>query len=389
MTAEDRRRILEFLEDRAGRQLDFVVALCRQNSHSRNKAGVDRVGGLVAGALDGVFSSHETVAQPELGDCHVFRDPGAGRPVCLAGHLDTVFPPGHAFQDCRIEGDRLVGPGTGDMKGGIAVMVFALLALREAGLIPGLGLTLILNGDEEIGSPASRAVFERERVSAAACLVAECAGPAGEIVVSRNGKMGARLDCYGQDRHVGFGTHEKASAILELAQRIIGLEALNGRPPGVSVNAGTIDGGLGPSTVPARASGLFDIRWETEEQERRLLESIDLELARPSRPGCRSEWTVLNRRPAMPLGEGTKSLFARLRATAAGLGQDIAPEHRRGTSDANFFGAAGVPTLDGFGPVCAEDHTPRESIRISSLRERSALLALFLAELGRGARPES
>ncbi len=388
MTAEDRKRILSFLEANARRQVDFVIELCGQNSHTFNKRGVDRVGDLVAGALDGVFASHEVIEQAEIGDIQVFRNKPAQGSVYLLGHMDTVFPPDHPFQECREEGDVLNGPGTGDMKGGIAVIVFALQALREAGIAPDLNLTLILNSDEEIGSPRSRSLFERERENASACLVTECAGLKGEVVLSRNGKMGARLDCHGQDRHVGFGTHEKASAIVELAHKIISLEALNACRPGVSLNAGKIEGGLGPSTVAGHALGLFDIRWERDEHRQALLDKIEEEMARPSGPGCRSEWTVLNERPAMPVREGTESLLAHLRESGASIGQDVTAEHRRGTSDANFFGSTGVPTLDGLGPICDKDHTPLENIKIPSLRERSALLAVFLGDWARARRPD-
>jgi glutamate carboxypeptidase len=379
----DGQSILSFLEANVQKQLDFVIEMCNQNSYTYNKNGVDRVGDIINGALESLFASHEVIKQTDVGNFHVFRNPTSSRVVYLIGHMDTVFPPDHPFQECRVEGDRLNGPGTGDMKGGIAVVIFALKALGEAGLMPDLNLSLIFNSDEEIGSPYSRSLFTEEKEKAAACLVAECAGLNGEVVISRNGKMGIQVDCYGQDRHVGFGSHEKASAIMELAHKVINLEALNASLPGVSLNAGKIEGGLGPCTVAGHARCLFDIRWEKEEHKRALIERIEEEIVRPSRPGCRSEWKGLNWRPAMPLQKGTEGLFKRIQEVGAALGQRITAEHRRGTSDANFFGSSGIPTLDGLGPICDKDHTPQETITISSLKERSALLALFLASHAR------
>jgi glutamate carboxypeptidase len=371
-----------FLESRRHEQLRFIVDLCEQNSYTHNKAGTDRVADMIAERLRGVLPMHEVHRQEEVGDHHVWKTNGEGKAIYLVGHLDTVFPPTHPFQRCRIEDDRLSGPGTGDMKGGVAVLVYALLALGHLGLLDQLNLVLILNSDEERGSTTSRAIFESEKGKALACLVGECGGPEGEYVISRNGKMGVRLDCYGTDRHVGSGTHEKASAILELAHRIISLESFNAALPGVSSNIGKIEGGLGPTTVAAHATCMADIRWESEDHHATLLRMLEDAAAKPIQPACRTMYTVLNYRPAMPAGEGSLELHKMLQATGRRMGYAVSTSHRRGTSDANYFGAAGVPTLDGFGPICENDHTENEWIRISSILPRTTLLALFLMDLG-------
>ena len=98
---------------------------------------------------------------------------------------------------------------------------------------------------------------------------------------------------------------------------------------------------------------------------------------------CCSQFAIQNHRPAMPESKATERLFAQLKETAASLGQGLPAEHRRGTSDANFFGAAGIPTLDGFGPVGLRDHTPEERIHIPSLKDRTDLLSIFLLTLSR------
>jgi glutamate carboxypeptidase len=388
--------VAAFLKAHLDEQLQFIVDLCDQNSHTYNKAGTDRVAGMIAERLGGLLPVHEVHQQKEVGDHHLWKTTGEGKAIYLLGHLDTVFPPGHQFQHCRIEDDLLRGPGTGDMKGGVAVLVYALLALGHVGLLDPLSLALILNGDEEGGSATSRPIFESEKHKALACLVAECGGPEGEFVISRNGKMGVRLDCYGTDRHVGSITHGKASAILELAHRIIALESFNAALPGVSANAGKIQGGLGPTTIAAHASCLADIRWESENHHGILLSMLEEAAAKPIQPGCRTTYEVLNSRPAMPAGEDSLKLFEMLQSTGRRMGYTVSKSHRRGTSDANFFGAAGVPTLDGFGPICENDHTENEWIRISSILLRTTLLALFLIDLGqrfgmirRSGRPDS
>jgi glutamate carboxypeptidase len=383
MTPRD-RSIAAFLEARAGEQLDFLTLLCDQNSHTTHREGVNRVAEMIAGRVRAALPIERRWQEDAFGDHRLLRNCPDGPAVYLIGHLDTVFPADHPFQRCRVDGERLIGPGTGDMKGGLAVFVYALAALEAAELLDRLSLALLLNSDEEAGSITSRALFEQERRRAAICLCGECAGPAGEIVVSRNGKLGGRIDSFGSPRHVGRETHEKSSAILELAHKIVALEALNAAYPGASLNVGRIEGGLGGSTVAGHATALVDVRWEAEEQRAPLLARIHAAVAATPLAGCRSEWRLLNSRPAWPRPKVAPALVAALERAGGRIGQRIATEHRRGTSDANFFGSSGIPTLDGFGPVCAGDHTPEEFILIPSLRERTILLAVFLADLAEG-----
>lgn len=376
--------ISDYINTNTRNQIQILIDLCNQNSHTYNKQGVDAVSDLILGQLDGIFPYHDVRKEKELGNHHFFKTSSKenNKAIYLIGHMDTVFPADHPFQSCSLEGDRLAGPGTADMKGGVAVFVYALKALAESGILDKLNLTLFLNSDEEIGSEFSSNIFMAERNRAAVCLCGECAGPQSEIVVSRNGKMGARLDCWGQDRHVSEITGKKSSAILEISHKVIALEALNGFRPGLRVNVGRIDGGLGPGTIPAHAGCLIDLRWREETFIKTVMDKIQSEILRPIQPGCRCEFKILNSRPAMPENKENIGLFQILLKVAADLGQSVNPCHRQGTSDINFFGAAGVPSLDGFGPVGFNDHTSQEYILIPSLKERTLLLSHFLVELG-------
>jgi glutamate carboxypeptidase len=364
-------------------QLRLVQDLCSENSYTYNVKGTERVADMIMEQIEALFAEHEVSEQTDVGSHHVLRTGAAHRlapsqPVFLLGHMDTVFPPEHPFKQCTHEGDWLKGPGVGDMKGGLAVIIFALKALAELGVLAQLNLTLILGGDEEIGSRTSHALYKRESQRASACLAAECAGPRGEVVISRNGKAGVRLECFGEDRHVASVERRKSSAILEMAHKIVALEALNETHSPVWVNVGRIEGGLGPATVPASVGCLLDLRWAREEDCEVLLRDVRRVVQRNKQPECKCELVFLNRRPAMPASKETQEMFELLKQTAKALGMPLDAEHRRGTSDANFFGAAGVPTIDGFGPICIGDHTPDERILVRSLAERTALLALFL-----------
>jgi glutamate carboxypeptidase len=375
-------KVISLVDHWAQEQLDFLIELCNQNSYSRHKEGVDRVSAVIIEKLAGILPVHEIKREQEFGDHHVLKNPAASavEAIYLVGHMDTVFPPDHPFQKCRRADDLLTGPGTADMKGGLAVMVYALKILKELGILDKLPMAMILNSDEEAGSVSSRELFLAEREKARLCLVAECAGLHNEIVVSRNGKMGVRVRSFGQGRHVSHGAAHKSSAILEMAHRIIALEGLNGSLPGVDINVGRVEGGLGSSTVPESASCFLDIRWREGDQQKSLQNRLEAEIAAPVLAGCRSEFEVMNSRPAMPENPHNRPLVQMAREIARTLGQEIGTEHRLGTSDANFFAAYAVPSLDGWGPIGDKDHTAEEFIKISSLQERTALLSLFLLE---------
>jgi glutamate carboxypeptidase len=371
-------KIQAFLESKKQEQLHFLMQICDQNSYSFNRDGVKKVADMILEHLNGELPSHEIDKQQKFADHHVLRTNNNNKHIYLVGHMDTVFPPDHPFQSCQIKDDILYGPGTGDMKGGLTVIIYALKALHHIGLLKELPISIILNSDEEAGSKSSYSLFERERQNALICLVAECAGLNNEIVISRNGKLGARIQSYGKARHVGSGTHLKSSAILEMAHKIIALEALNNSLPDFSLNIGRIEGGLGPSTIPAQAICYIDMRWKEESHRNIILEKIQHILTKKSQAECHSEIEILNSRPAMPFTGVSSEIIDILQQTGKELGQKIPTEHRRGTSDANFFGSINIPTIDGMGPISDNDHTENEYIKISSLYERTILLAIFL-----------
>jgi len=372
------REIRSFLESKRDEQLQFLITICNQNSYSFNRSGVEKIAAMIDKQMQDLLPIHEIDPQPKFADHHIYRSNEWQKYIYLAGHMDTVFPPEHPFQACRIDQDLLYGPGTGDMKGGLTVIIYTLKTLQHVGILKDLPISVIFNSDEEAGSKTSASLFAREREKALIALVTECAGLKNEMVISRNGKLGARLRSYGKARHVGFGTHEKSSAILEISNKIIALESLNNSLPDFSLNVGKIEGGLGPATIPSEATGYIDMRWTDDAHENIILQKIAEIMAVNHQPGCHSEFEVLNSRPAMPYTGRNRGLIELVQNTGEELGLQIPTEHRRGTSDANFFGSYGVPTLDGLGPLSEHDHTENEYIRISSLFERTLLLSVCI-----------
>ncbi len=322
--------------------------------------------------------------EPRLGDLVIGRLDGAGGPrVLMIGHTDTVFDPGTvAERPFRIDGDRAYGPGVSDMKGGLLLGFVAVEVLRQAGF-DGFGrITFVCNPDEEIGSPFSRAYIRELAKEADFALVLEGARENGDIVSARKGVSDYRIEIVGRAAHAGVEPERGLSAILEAAHKTIALQALNGRWPGVTVNVGVVQGGTRTNVVPERCVLAVDVRSPQEE----TLAAAEAELERIA-----GEHTVPDveahasgghwHRPMEKKEDGAKLAALAIRV-AEELGFELRDASTGGASDANTTSAAGVPTLDGLGPVGGDDHGPREWIDLTSVVPRVSLLAGIISRLG-------
>jgi glutamate carboxypeptidase len=377
------RELESWLDERNGEMLDLLGRIVSVNSHTTNKAGVDRVAAIIARAAQDLGLAVETVPGGEYGDHLVARTPACGRgggQVLFCGHMDTVFTESSGFTEFRIEGGKAFGPGVIDMKGGLVVGLYALRALEELGLADDLPAAFIFNSEEEIGSPSSAGLIRREAEKSLFALVFECGGMNGEVATGRKGKTTYIMDVHGRAGHAGEAGGVKPSAVLELAEKIIALEALNDPERGVSVNVGQVSGGSGPNIVAAEATAMIDTRFRTRTDGETLAKAITGIAEKPVIPGTVCELTNASSRPAMEASPGSRALFEIAGSQAGLLGARLSEEFRGGVSDANLIADAGVPVLDGMGPCGEHDHSPREYMVISSLAERTALTALTVAE---------
>ncbi len=297
---------------------------------------------------------------------------GAGTPLLLLGHIDTVWPEG-ALQAMpfRVTRDRVSGPGVLDMKAGVA-MVFAALRLLRALDLPRRAITLLLHGDEEIGSPFSRAVTEETARACAAVYVLEPAqGPAGAYKTARKGVGRYRLQVEGVAAHSGVDFDAGHSAVVELARQLQALAALSGR--GVTVNPGVIGGGTLANVVAAEAWAEIDVRIPRAGDAARIEQR--LRALKPRDPACTLTLSGGINRPPMERTRSGAQLFRKARAHAAGLGFCLEEAATGGGSDGNYTAALGIPTLDGMGAVGAGAHASHEYILRRHLAPRTALLA--------------
>ncbi len=314
---------------------------------------------------------------------HLYARPDArsrARPVqLLVGHCDTVWPRG-TLQEMpfEVEGNEVRGPGVFDMKGGLVQMLFALAALRAAPVDPKVTPIIFINSDEERGSPTSRRHLERLARCAHRAFVLEPAlGLDGKIKTARKGAGRFTVQIQGESAHAGLDPESGSSAILELSHVVQALHDLNDPEAGISVNVGTIDGGTRPNVVADAGVAEADVRVATHEQARQVEMAIrDLE-ATTAGTSLVIEGGI--GRPPMAPTPASRRLWEQARRAASLLDLDLEEARSGGVSDGNLISQY-APTLDGLGPVGDGAHARHEFCYVDRMVERSALLALLLAQ---------
>ena len=251
-----------FLQENHGAFLADLAALVGRDCGTYNKAGVDAIGEWIAARCRAWQWEVERFPLEQFGDCLLARLRGAGRGrLMLSGHLDTVYPDGTvAARPLHQKGNRLLGPVTCDMKAGVLTGMYALRALQVSGWRDFEELAFFFNTDEEVGSPASRALYGPIVSKMDAALVLEAARANGDIVGARKGAGLYRITVHGRAAHAGVEPEKGANAILELAHQIVALQALNGIRPGATVNVGIVGGGTRTNVVPDTAWVDIDVR---------------------------------------------------------------------------------------------------------------------------------
>jgi len=314
---------------------------------------------------------------PRLGDLLIARLEGSGRRrILLVGHTDTVFDGGTAQErPFALEGSTARGPGVSDMKSGLLTGMFAVQALRDAG-IDGFGhITYVCNPDEEIGSPFSGPVIRELATAHDVAFVLEGGRENGDIVSARKGITDYTLTVHGRAAHAGVEPEKGRSAIAAAADLTTRLQALNGRWPGVTLNVGTIRGGTRTNVVPERCVLEVDLRSPITATLEEAEAEIERLCAEPSVPDVTVDVDRAGWHRPMERTEAVGALATRAAELAAELGVELHDAATGGASDANTIASAGTPVLDGLGPVGGADHAPGEWIHVESIVPRIALLA--------------
>jgi glutamate carboxypeptidase len=311
--------------------------------------------------------------------------PEAERRIVLTGHMDTVFPADHSFQANSWLDDEMVnGPGTADMKGGIAVMLHALLALERSENGPQLGYDVLINSDEETGSLSSSALIEElARGKYAALTYEPSATPEGTLAHARGGTGNYSLIVRGRSAHAGRNPQDGRNALVAAAALAVGLKSL--QTDDCPVNPAKIEGGAANNVVPDNAVLRFNIRPKEPSAGERFeggLQALMAEVRQAHEVSVDLHGGVT--RPPKPVDRRAQKLFDLVAKCGAQLGQHIDWQSTGGVCDGNNIAACGVPVVDTMGVRGGKIHSPDEFMIVPSLSERAALSALVLDRLASG-----
>jgi glutamate carboxypeptidase len=375
---------LRYFEDRRDQMVETVRQLVEVESPSDDKKAVDQIAALLAGRFERLGGHSKFHRTQNFGD-HLqvdFAGKRGGKPILLLGHYDTVYPVGTLkTMPCRIAEGRILGPGTLDMKSGIAMMLHAIEALRawHQDTMP-RPVTVLLVYDEEVGSGTSRHVTESLAKRSEAVLVLEPSyGLHGAVKTARKGVAEYSFKVTGKAAHSGLDFEKGESAVIELARQIPLISKLTDLKRGLTVNVGLIQGGSRVNVIPAEATAMIDVRIAAMKDAA----GIDKQLRslKPINRKCKIEIKGGVNRPPLERKDGVVTLYKEAVEIAKQLGWKLEEAAVGGGSDGNFTAGLKIPTLDGLGGVGDGAHAPHESILVTELPRRAALLAQLLETL--------
>ena len=381
----------------AAPMLAEVEAWALVNSGSRNLDGLADVAALLGDAfavlpgeltmieaapVEAVDTTGKTYGIAHGRNLHLTVRPHAPVQLLLTGHYDTVFGADHAFQSLTwLEPGVLGGPGVADMKGGIAVMLAALNAFEDSPLADRVGYEVVLNSDEEVGSPGSSALIATAARGKRAALTYEPAAlPDGTLAGARPGSGNFSFVIAGRSAHAGRNPEDGRNAVIAAADLALRLAKAKG--PRLSVNVARVDGGGPNNVVPDSAVLRVNMRPATVEDQARAQSLID---AAVGQVAAEHEVAIHVHgsfaRPPKPMTAAAEQLFGLVQQAGADLGQSIGWQPTGGVCDGNNIAACGVPVIDTMGVRGGKIHSVEEYLIVDSLAERASLSALTLVRL--------
>jgi glutamate carboxypeptidase len=357
--------------------LSLLDGLVTRESPTGDVERIGRVAGFLAEEMERRGARVERHPVEGVGVHLVGRWEGGapdGGPLLLVGHMDTVHPVGTLERyPYRVDEGRVRGPGSYDMKGGLAVALEALSLLASRGELPRSDVTLLVTCDEEEGSSSSRDLIAELARSASAALVLEPSAPGGRVKSRRKGISWYMIKVHGRAAHSGIEPEAGASAVHELARQTLRLLALGDSVAGTTVNVGVVGGGTRSNVVAEEAWAQMDVRFWTREEALRVDAAV--RALRPEDPRCRIDLEGGIDRMPLEQTEASDHLFRVASEEASRLGFQLERTGTGGGSDGNLTSAVGCPTLDGLGPDGGGAHTLDEHILLADIPRRIALLA--------------
>jgi glutamate carboxypeptidase len=391
---DSERQVLETIQQQS--MLEQVQSWSAVNSGSGNLNGLATTAKMLADAFS-VLPGEVALVDPEPVD-RVLTDgtiktiahgrhllvtvrPDAPTQLLFTGHMDTVFPADHEFQKLRwLDDGVLNGPGVADMKGGIAVMLAALSAVESSANVARMGYQVLINSDEEVGSPSSAKLITALAQNKLAALTYEPALPDGTLAGARGGSGNFSIIFSGLSAHAGRNPDDGRNAVLAAADLALRLKRLSRE--GLSVNPAKIEGGGPNNVVPDHAILRVNFRprtpeivTQTEADLRRIIADIEREHE------VRAHLHGSFGRPPKPIDGGAAKLFGLVKQCGTALGLSISWRSSGGVCDGNNIAACGVPVVDTMGVRGGNIHSKDEFLIVESLTERAQLSALTIMRL--------
>lgn len=391
---------LQWLDDQQDTMMSTIIELCNINSHTLNLSGL----GLVKEKLVGLFDSlggeielvesdplvtiddqGQSLRQPLGENIHIQKRPNAAKKIMLCIHMDTIYSKDDEFQICEMtSGGQLNGPGVADAKGGLVVMLYALKTLEQSPLAENVGWEVIINSDEELGSPGSEKLLRSRARHCEFGMLFEPALPGGHLASWRKGSGDFTFIVRGKAAHSGRDFTEGRNAIVALARLLDDIDRLNGEPD-VTLNVGRINGGGALNVVPDLAIGRVNVRVkDLEEQNGVEIDFEDLVEKYNQQDGISVEMHGRFTSPPKPSDEDAERIQNRIRQCGAALEMSLEFKGTGGTCDGNKFADAGLPNVDSMGPCGGNIHSSSEFLIPESLVPRTKLAALTLLSVAAG-----
>lgn len=316
----------------------------------------------------------------------ISKRPEAEIQILLGGHMDIAHSKKQHLKKCYLKSDdQLIGRGSVDMKGGLLIMLQALLCFEKSPFVNRIGWEILITPDEEIGSPGSQSLWNKAAKGKKLALIFEPSFPDGSLVSSRKGSANFTLSIIGKSAHAGRSFHDGENAILSACRFALAAESLNDLASDLTVNIGFLNGGGPVNVVPDSALLKFNIRCQTPQEmqlaQTKLKEIVKIE---NNRENIQASLFQDSLRPPKIFDKRTRTVFEALKRSAKHLGIKIDWHASGGVCDGNILANQGLITIDTMGAVGGGLHTEKEYIILSSITERSKLTARFLMQIAAG-----
>jgi glutamate carboxypeptidase len=374
------KKLFAFIHEQDQEVFTMVEEIVNIDSPSHGKEGTNQVGAVLCRIMDRFEIPYDILSNEKQHGDHIIASIKGTVPgkILMMGHRDTVFQEGTAKQrPFTMDEVNAYGPGVSDMKSGLITMLLAAAAVKQSGL-PHYTIELLFTPDEEIGSPTSRALIQERAKEAIAVFNLEPGRPDGSVVTGRKGSAHLKLQIQGKAAHSGVNFEEGISAIEELGHKIVALGKLTDLSRGITVNVGTIQGGINTNVIAPEASAMIHVAFWSVKDFDEVIEKVRTIAATSCVPGTSSSLSGDISFLPMERHEGVAAMYEVVKEAGTLLDMSITEQKTKGASDAGFTASIGVPTICGMGPVGGNWHNEREYMVKDTFIPRIKLLAVSL-----------